>query len=194
MISSAEWLAHPGSVGKPIVGQVTIIREDGQEAPTGEQGLIYFAGGPGFEYHGNPVKTAEAYDAKGRSTLGDIGYVDAEGYVYLTDRKNHMIITGGVNVFPQEIENVLIGHDAVYDVTVFGLPDVEMGEIIQAVVQPREFANAGAALAAELIAYCRARLAHYKAPKRIDFREQLPRHDTGKIYTRLVKEEYLKGK
>jgi len=191
MISSAEWLEHPGSVGRPVVGSVHVIGEDGRELGPREQGLIYFAGGPKFEYHGNPEKTAEAYDSEGRSTLGDIGYVDEDGYVYLTDRKNHKVVTGGVNVFPQEIENVLITHDAVLDVAVFGLPDVEMGEVIQAVVQPREMARAGVELEAELIAFCRARLAHYKAPRKVDFRAELPRHDTGKIYTRLIKKEYL---
>ena len=191
MISSKEWLAHPGSVGRAFVGSLHILDDNGAELPTGDQGLVYFAGGPKFEYHGNPQKTRESYDAQGRSTLGDIGYLDAEGYLYLTDRKHNMIITGGVNVFPQEIENVLIGHPQVIDVAVFGLPDIEMGETIQAVVQPRDMANAGPALVAELIEYCRSRLARYKAPRQIDFRSELPRHDTGKIYTRLIKNEYL---
>jgi fatty-acyl-CoA synthase len=191
MISSQEWLAHPGSVGRAFVGSIHILNEQGQTMPNGEQGLVYFEGGPKFEYHGNPERTREAYDALGRSTLGDIGYLDAEGYLYLTDRRNNLIITGGVNVFPQEIENVLITHPAVLDVAVFGLPDVEMGEIIQAVVQARDLANAGPALEQELIALCRERLAHYKAPRSVEFREVLPRHDTGKIYTRLLKAEYL---
>ncbi len=191
MITSQEWLAHPGSVGRAFVGSIHILDEQGRELPAGETGLVYFAGGPRFEYHGNPERTREAYDAQGRSTLGDIGHLDAEGYLYLTDRRNNLIITGGVNVFPQEIENLLIAHPAVIDVAVFGLPDVEMGEIIQAVVQPRDMAQAGAALEQELIAYCRSKLAHYKAPRRVDFRPQLPRHDTGKIYTRLLKAEYL---
>jgi long-chain acyl-CoA synthetase len=193
MISSVEWLTHPGSVGRAYVGKLHILDENGVELPPGKQGLIYFEGGPTFEYHGNPDKTREAYVAQGWSTLGDIGYLDEEGYLYLTDRKNNMIITGGVNVFPQETENVLITHPKVMDVAVFGLPDVEMGEVIKAVVQPRDMADAGAALANELIALCRSRLAHYKAPRSIDFRAELPRHDTGKIYTRLLKDEYLRG-
>jgi acyl-CoA synthetase (AMP-forming)/AMP-acid ligase II len=193
MISSAEWLAHPGSVGRAYVGSLHVLDEHGAELPPGQQGLVYFAGGPTFEYHGNPARTREAYDAKGRSTLGDIGYLDADGYLYLTDRKNNMIVTGGVNVFPQEIEHVLITHPRVMDVAVFGLPDLEMGETIKAVVQPCDMAEAGAALASELIALCRSRLAHYKAPRSIDFRAQLPRHDTGKIYTRLLKDEYLRA-
>ncbi len=191
MISSAEWLEHPGSVGRPFVGRIHIVGEDGEELPPGERGLVYFSGGPSFEYHRNPQKTREAYDALGRSTLGDIGYLDADGYLYLTDRKNNLIITGGVNVFPQEIENVLITHPKVLDAAVFGLPDVDMGETIKAVIQPREMRDAGPALAAELIELCRERLAHYKAPRSVDFCERLPRHDTGKIYTRLLKSEYL---
>jgi long-chain acyl-CoA synthetase len=192
MLSSAEWLAHLGSVGRAVVGSLHIVGENGADLPPGQQGLVYFAGGPKFEYHGNPVKTREAYDPQGRSTLGDIGYLDTDGYLYLTDRQNNLIITGGVNVFPQEIENVLITHQKILDVAVFGLPDVEMGEVIKAVVQPRDMADAGEALAAELIALCRERLAHYKAPRSIDFRAELPRHDTGKIYTRLLKDEYLR--
>ena len=191
MISSQEWLQHPGSVGKAFVGAIHILDDEGTELPTGETGLVYFSGGPRFEYHGNAERTREAYDRQGRSTLGDIGYLDADGYLYLTDRRNNLIITGGVNVFPQEIENVLITHPEVLDVAVFGLPDVEMGEAIKAVVQPRSVEHAGPALAQELIALCRARLAHYKAPRSIDFRADLPRHDTGKIYTRLLKAEYL---
>ena len=194
IISSAEWLAHPGSVGRAFVGSIHILDDDGRDLPQGEQGLVYFAGGPIFEYHGNPRKTREAFDEQGRSTLGDIGYLDAEGYLYLTDRKNNMIITGGVNVFPQEIENVLIMHPKVLDVAVFGLPDIEMGETIKAVVSPRELSDAGAALEAELIALCRSKLAHYKAPRSVDFRAELPRHDTGKIYTRILRDEYLSHK
>lgn len=191
MISSREWLEHPGSVGRAFVGGVHILGEDGAELPPGERGLVYFSGGPNFEYHRNPDQTREAYDALGRSTLGDIGYLDADGYLYLTDRKNNLIITGGVNVFPQEIENLLITHPQVLDAAVFGVPDADLGEAIKAVVQPRDMCSAGSELAAELIALCRSRLAHYKAPRSVDFREQLPRHDTGKIYTRLLRSEYL---
>jgi long-chain acyl-CoA synthetase len=191
MISSAEWLDHPGSVGRAFVGAIHILDDTGHELPPGSQGLVYFSGGPGFQYHRNAQKTQEAYDALGRSTLGDIGYLDRDGYLYLTDRKNNLIITGGVNVFPQEIENLLITHPKVLDAAVFGLPDLEMGETIKAVVQPRDPGVGGPALAAELIEYCRSHLAHYKAPRSIDFRVQLPRHDTGKIYTRLLKDEYL---
>jgi len=194
MISSKEWLEHPGSVGRAFMGAIHILSEAGEEQPSGVPGLVYFSGGPQFEYHHDPERTRTAYDARGRSTLGDIGYLDAEGYLYLTDRRNNLIITGGVNVYPQEIENLLVSHPKVLDAAVFGLPDLEMGEVIQAVVQPREMGEAGPALAAELIEFCRGRLAHYKAPRAVDFRAQLPRHDTGKIYTRLLKEEYLRGR
>jgi fatty-acyl-CoA synthase len=193
MITSQEWLEHPGSVGRPFFGTVHILGENGEELPAGQHGLVYFGGGPRFEYHGQPEKTREAYDALGRSTLGDIGYVDADGYLYLTDRRNNLVVTGGVNVYPQEVENVLIGHPKVFDVAVFGLPDVEMGETIKAVVQPVDLREAGPELERELIAHCRERLARYKAPASIDFRAELPRHDTGKIYTRLLKREYLAG-
>jgi fatty-acyl-CoA synthase len=191
MISSEEWLRHPGSVGRAFVGSLHILDEDGSELPPGQIGVVYFDGGPQFEYHGNPEKTRAAYDARGRSTLGDIGYLDDEGYLYLTDRKHFMIISGGVNIYPQEIENLLIMHPQVMDVAVFGLPDPEMGEFVQAVVQPRDMGAAGPYLAHELIHYCRTHLANYKAPRSIDFRTHLPRHDTGKIYTRLLKDEYL---
>jgi len=193
MISSAEWLAHPGSVGRPLFGTVHILDEQGHELPPGEQGLVYFGDGPRFEYHGQPDKTREAYDALGRSTLGDIGYVDEDGYLYLTDRRNNLVVTGGVNVFPQEVENVLITHPEVYDVAVFGVPDLDLGEKIVAVVQPLDPGHAGPEFADALIRYCRERLARFKVPQSIDFRSELPRHDTGKIYTRLLRSEYVDG-
>lgn len=191
LISTDEWLLHPGSVGRAFVGSIHILDEHGKERPVGETGIVYFSGGPRFQYHNDPERTRDAYDAQGRSTLGDIGYLDTAGYLYLTDRRNNLVITGGVNVFPQEIENVLITHPEVMDVAVFGVPDVEMGERLVAVVQPRDPAAAGPALAAELQQWVRSRLAGYKIPRRVDFRGELPRHDTGKIYTRLLKAEYL---
>lgn len=191
MISSREWLAHPGSVGRAFMGAIHILDDEGRELPPGSQGTVYFSGGPRFEYHRNPAKTQEAHDLHGRSTLGDIGYLDEEGYLYLTDRRNNLVITGGVNVFPQEVENLLVTHPKVLDAAVFGLPDLEMGELIKAVVQLCDPGEASPDVAEELIEFCRAHLAHYKAPRSVDFRTQLPRHDTGKIYTRLLKEEYL---
>ncbi|ADG88617.1 acyl-CoA synthetase [Thermobispora bispora] len=187
-----EWLSHKGTVGRPLLGVVHILDEDGNELPPRQTGTIYFSDGPQFVYHDDPEKTRAAQDPKGRgwTTLGDIGYVDEEGYLYLTDRRAYMIISGGVNIYPQEAENVLALHPKVADVAVIGVPDPEMGEQVKAVVQPVSMADAGPELEAELIEYCRARLAHYKCPKSVDFREELPRHPTGKLYKRLLRDEY----
>jgi long-chain acyl-CoA synthetase len=192
--NSEQWLAHPGTVGAPLNCEVHIVGEDGVEKPVGESGTIYFAGGSDFEYHGDPVKTAEAHLAQGWATLGDVGCVDADNFLYLTDRKANMIISGGVNIYPQEAENLLALHPKVADVAVFGVPDEEMGEQVKAVVQPVDWSEAGPALEAELIAYCRAHLAHLKCPKSVDFDAELPRHPTGKLYKRLVKDRYWEGR
>jgi acyl-CoA synthetase (AMP-forming)/AMP-acid ligase II len=192
--NSQDWLAHKGTVGKPIVGVVHIVDEDGEEAPTGESGTVYFEGEAAstFEYHNDAEKTADSRDPKGRgwSTLGDVGYLDDDGYLYLTDRKAYMIITGGVNVYPQEAENVLALHPKVNDVAVFGVPNDDFGEEVKAVVEPAAMEEAGPALAQELIAYCKEHLADIKCPRSIDFRSELPRHPTGKLYKRLLKDEY----
>ncbi|MFC6882109.1 MULTISPECIES: AMP-binding protein [Actinomadura] len=191
---SDDWLAHKGTVGRPLLGEIHVCDEDGNELPPGEAGALYFGGGPTFEYHGDAEKTAASRDPWGRgwSTLGDVGYVDADGFLYLTDRRSYMIISGGVNIYPQEAENVLAVHPKVADVAVFGVPDAEMGEAVKAVVQPADPEEAGPALEAELIAYCREHLAHYKCPRTVDFRAELPRHPTGKLYKRLLKDEYWK--
>lgn len=191
-VGSKDWLAHKGTVGRSLLGVVHICDEEGDELPPGEHGTVYFSGGPSFEYHGDPDKTRASHDPQGRgwSTLGDIGYVDEEGFLYLTDRRSYMIISGGVNIYPQEAENLLSVHPKVADVAVLGVPDEEMGEQVKAVVQPADPADAGPALEAELIAYCRAHLAHYKCPKSVDFRDELPRHPTGKLYKRLLRDEY----
>ncbi|GIH48841.1 Acyl-CoA synthetase (AMP-forming)/AMP-acid ligase II [Microbispora rosea] len=187
-----DWLAHKGTVGRPLLGVPHVCDEDGDELPPGEHGTVYFSDGPRFEYHGDPAKTASVQDPHGRgwTTLGDIGYLDEDGFLYLTDRRSYMIISGGVNIYPQEAENVLAMHPEVADVAVFGVPDPEMGEQVKAVVQPADPACAGPVLEAELIAYCRERLAHYKCPKSVDFRDELPRHPTGKLYKRLLRDEY----
>ncbi|WP_019634376.1 acyl-CoA synthetase [Actinomadura atramentaria] len=187
-----DWLAHPGTVGRPLLGEIHVCDESGAEVPPGEQGTLYFGGGPEFEYHGDRAKTEASRDPLGRgwSTLGDIGRVDADGFLYLTDRRSYMIISGGVNVYPQEAENVLAVHPKVADAAVFGVPDAEMGEAVHAVVQPADPADAGPELAAELIAFCRDRLAHYKCPRTVDFRAELPRHPTGKLFKRLLRDEY----
>ena len=188
-ITPQEWLARPGSVGKAILGEIRVLGDDDSVLPAGETGRIYFAGGPGFSYHNDPEKTASVTGAHG-ATFGDIGHVDEEGYLFLTDRAAFMIISGGVNVYPQEAENALTLHPEVADVAVFGVPDAEMGEAVKAVVQPRDMARAGPELEAELTAFVRARLSHVKCPKTIDFMAELPRHDTGKLYKRLLKDKY----
>jgi len=188
--TSAEWLVHPGTVGRSLAGQVKIVDEEGSEAPLGAVGQVYFAGGPKFAYHNDPEKTAAAYHPQGWSSLGDVGYVDAEGYLYLTDRKAYMIISGGVNIYPQEAENVLVTHPAVVDAAVFGIPNEEMGEEVKAIVQPLDMGSAGPELAAELLAFCRARLSHVKCPRSVDFAAELPRTPTGKLLKRVLRDRY----
>ena len=190
--SSAEWLAHPGTVGRALAVNVKIVAEGGEEVLTGEIGQVYFTEGLPFSYHNDPEKTKAAYNDKGWSTLGDVGYVDDEGYLYLTDRKAYTIISGGVNIYPQEVENLLIGHPDVADVAVFGIPHEEMGEEVKAVVQPADMSRAGSKLEAELIAFCRAHLSHVKCPRTIDFDPELPRTPTGKLLKRIVRDRYWK--
>ena len=192
--NSEDWLAHRGSVGKALIGTLHIVGEDGEELPIGESGTVYFEGDAAatFEYHNDPEKTASSRDARGRgwSTLGDVGYLDEDGFLYLTDRKAYMIITGGVNVYPQEAENVLALHPKVSDVAVLGVPNDDFGEEVKAVVVPAEGIEPTPELERELIAYCREHLADVKCPRSIDFRAELPRHPTGKLYKRLLKDEY----
>lgn len=190
MVTAQQWLEHPGTVGRAIHGILHICDEDGNDLPPRREGLVYFEGGSEFQYHNDPVKTAEARNKHGWSTLGDIGWVDEEGYLYLTDRKSFMIISGGVNIYPQEIENHLVGHPKVADVAVIGGPHADMGEEVIAVVQPMDMADAGDALAADLTAWCRTALSGVKTPRRFDFRAELPRHPTGKLYKRLLRDEY----
>jgi len=190
MIGSADWLAHPGSVGRPIYGAVRICDEAGEPLPPRAEGLVYFEGGGKFVYHNDAGKTAEAANRHGWTTLGDIGWLDEQGYLYLTDRKSFMIISGGVNIYPQEIENLLITHPRVADAAVIGAPCPDMGEKVVAVVQPLDWADATDAFAAELHEWTRARLSGVKTPRQIDFRAELPRHATGKLYKRLLRDEY----
>ena len=193
-ITSPEWLTHRGSVGRALTGIVRICNEDGDEVPRGTTGQVFFEkSDPNqqlFEYHNDPEKTAQSRNKHGWTTLGDIGFQDEEGYLYLTDRKSFMIISGGVNIYPQEIENLLVTHPKVTDAAVFGAPDAEMGEKVVAVVQPANMAEAGPALAEELAAYLAPQLSRVKMPRQIDFREQLPREATGKLYKRLLFDEY----
>ena len=193
-INSADWLAHPGSVGRSMLGPIHILDEEGGEQPPGRVGTVWFeppANRPGFEYHKDEQKTRDSFNDRGWSTVGDMGYLDEDGYLYLTDRRTFMIVSGGVNIYPQEAENLLIDHPKVYDVAVFGVPDPEMGERVHGVVQPVEWDEATQPeLERELLAYCRENLAHYKCPKAIDFDRELPREQTGKLYKRLLRDRY----
>jgi long-chain acyl-CoA synthetase len=193
---SAQWLAHPGTVGRPILGELLILDEDGAPCPTGTDGTIWFRGATAFEYFQDPAKTADSRAGDGdatMSTVGDVGHVDADGYLYLTDRKSYMIISGGVNIYPQETENLLSSHPAVLDVAVIGVPNADLGEEVKAVVQAADPASAGPELAQELIEYSRARLAHFKCPRTVDFVDELPRYPTGKLYKRLLRDAYWAG-
>jgi len=192
MIDSAQWLEHRGSVGKPILSVVHVLDDDGNELGSGEVGVIWFEpqGTLSFEYHKDEEKTASAHDEHGWSTVRDMGYLDDDGYLYLTDRQTFMIVSGGVNIYPQEAENLLVTHPKVMDCAVFGVPDDEMGEAVKAVVQPIEMDDAGPELERELLEFCREHLAHYKSPRSVDFEPELPRHETGKLYKRLLRDRY----
>ena len=192
-IGPDEWLAHPGSVGKPLT-PVHIVGEGGAELPTHEAGEIFFEGGPAFEYFKDPDKTASVTNAQGWRTLGDVGYVDADGYLYLTDRSTFMIVSGGVNIYPQEAENLLVMHPKLVDAAVFGVPNDEFGEEVKAVVQPVDGVEPGPELARELIEFCRDHLASYKCPKTVDFDAELPRDPNGKLYKRRIRERYWQGR
>ena len=190
--SPDEWLAHPGTVGRSVMGVIHICDEDGLELPSGEPGIVYFElPAMPFEYLKDPGKTRDAQHPEHANwtALGDVGYVDDDGFLYLTDRATFMIISGGVNIYPQEIENEMVMHPKVADVAVIGVPNPDMGEEVKAIVQPLEGVEAGAALGEELMAYARERIAHYKCPKSIDFRAELPRLPTRKLYKRLLKDE-----
>jgi acyl-CoA synthetase (AMP-forming)/AMP-acid ligase II len=189
-ISSEEWLTHKGSVGRALTAVLHICDDNGDDVPVGQEGTVFFESATVFSYHNDPAKTASATNKHGWTTLGDVGRLDEEGYLYLTDRKSFMIISGGVNIYPQEIENHLVTHPKVQDVAVIGGPHDEMGEQVIAVVQPLDMADAGDALRDELTAYAREKLSGIKIPRRIDFRAELPRHDTGKLYKRLLRDEY----
>jgi long-chain acyl-CoA synthetase len=192
--TSEEWLAHRGTVGKSVLGEILILDDDGRPCPTGTSGTVWFKGATAFEYYNDPEKTAAARDAAGEaSTVGDVGYLDDDGYLYLTDRKTYMIISGGVNIYPQETENLLITHDKVMDAAVLGVPNDDLGEEVKAVVQPVDGVTPGPELERELIAFCRQHLAHYKCPRSIDFEAELPRLPTGKLYKRLLRDRYWEG-
>jgi long-chain acyl-CoA synthetase len=194
--NSEQWLAHKGTVGQCILGELLVLDDQGNECPTGTPGTVWFRGATSFEYYHAPDKTAESRRATDKgvmSTVGDVGYVDEEGYLYLTDRATYMIISGGVNIYPQETENLLITHPKVMDAAVIGVPNDDLGEEVKAVVQPVDGVEPGPALERELIAFCREHLAHYKCPRTIDFESELPRLPTGKLYKRLLRDKYWQG-
>ncbi|HBC16781.1 MAG TPA: acyl-CoA synthetase [Erythrobacter sp.] len=190
LIKAEDWLTHPGSVGKAIHGTLHVCDAEGEEVPAGQDGLLYFENDLIPTYHNDPEKTREAMHPKGWMTLGDIGHVDEDGFLYLTDRKSHMIISGGVNIYPQEIENLLVTHDKVMDAAVIGAPCPDFGEKVVAVVQPIDMVEAGEALEAELRDFLAPSLSKIKMPKLFDFRAQLPREANGKLYKRELRDEY----
>ena len=189
-IGPEEWLARPGSVGRAMWGRPMICDDDGNVLPPRQTGAIYFADGAAFEYHNDPEKTAASRNIHGWTTIGDLGWLDEAGYLYLTDRKSFMIISGGVNIYPQEIEDALLLHPRVLDAAVIGAPDPEMGEQVVAVVQPVDWADAGPDLRDELMAWLRPRIGRIKLPRRIDFDPALPRTPAGKLVKRLVRDRY----
>ena len=196
-VTSEEWLQHKGTVGRAVLGELVIRDEDGNECPTGVPGTVWFRGATSFSYWQAPEKTAESRHETEQgieSTVGDVGYVDEDGWLFLTDRKTHMIISGGVNIYPQETENLLITHPKVLDAAVIGVPNEDLGEEVKAVVQVAEGVVAGPELERELIAFCREHLAHFKCPRTVDFADELPRLPTGKLYKRLLRDRYWTGK
>ncbi|HTO63878.1 MAG TPA: AMP-binding protein [Bradyrhizobium sp.] len=193
--SSAEWLAHRGTVGRVLFGDLHILDENMKECPTGTAGTVWFKTASAFEYFNDPEKTREARSPDGSmSTVGDVGYVDGDNYLHLTDRATFMIISGGVNIYPQECENLLITHPKIADAAVFGVPNPDLGEEVKAVVQPMPGIEPCEALAEELIAFCSQSLSRQKVPRSIDFEEQLPRLPTGKLYKRLLRDRYWGNK
>ena len=189
-IDSRDWLSHKGSVGRAALGAIHVLDDEGNELPPNEIGQVYFESDSKFEYFGEAEKTRGAYNSAGWATLGDVGYLDEEGYLYLTDRKNFMIISGGVNIYPQEIENCLILHEKVADVAVLGVPNEEFGEEVCAVVQPAVGVTVGDGIAKELIDWCRDRISHVKSPRQLHFIDELPRLENGKLYKRWLIENY----
>jgi long-chain acyl-CoA synthetase len=192
LVDSATWLKHPGTVGRPMVpGLVKVADDTGTELPRGEVGLVFLLAPPStkFDYYGDSEKTAGAF-RDDYFTLGDMGYMDADGFLFLTDRTANLIISGGVNIYPAEVDAVLLEHPAVGDVATIGVPDDEWGEAVKAVVQPADGVAGDADLAEELMAFCRERLAHFKCPRSVDFTDALPREDTGKIFKRKLREQY----
>jgi long-chain acyl-CoA synthetase len=193
--NSQEWLSHKGTVGRVLLGELHVLDDDMKPLPTGTAGTLWFKTATPFEYFNDPAKTREARSEDGTmSTVGDVGYVDADGYLYLTDRATFMIISGGVNIYPQECENLLITHPKVADAAVFGVPNADLGEEVKAVVQLMPGVPKTGATAEELIAFCGQHLARQKVPRSVDFEDELPRLPTGKLYKRLLRDRYWGSK
>ena len=193
--NSQEWLAHKGTVGRVLLGELHVLDDDMKPLPAGTAGTLWFKTATPFEYFNDPAKTREARSGDGAmSTVGDVGYVDADGYLYLTDRATFMIISGGVNIYPQECENLLITHPKVADAAVFGVPNADLGEEVKAVVQLMPGVPKTGATAEELIAFCGQHLARQKVPRSVDFEDELPRLPTGKLYKRLLRDRYWGNK
>lgn len=187
-ITSPEWLEHPGSVGRAVYGEIHIVDDAGDELPTGEIGSVYFAGTREFRYLNDPAKTQDARNARGWQTIGDLGHLDADGYLYLSDRRSDLILSGGVNIYPQEIESALVIHPAVADVAVIGVPDDEMGERVHAVIELAQGVEPGDAVTDELVAHCRIHLAGFKQPRSMAFVDEVPRTPSGKLLRRRLRE------
>jgi long-chain acyl-CoA synthetase len=191
LVTPEQWLAKPGTVGQAISGDIRIVDDEtGELCPTGEVGCIYFANGPSVSYHKDPEKTASIQNQQGWFTCGDMGFLDEEGYLYLSDRKDFMIISGGVNIYPQETEDLLQQHPDVFDAAVFGVPDPDFGQAVKAVVQLHLGVDADESKEEELIGFCRDRMSSIKCPRSIDFTESMPRMENGKLFKKLLIAEY----
>tara|TARA_B100000575_G_scaffold286465_1_gene283279 strand:- start:858 stop:1541 length:684 start_codon:yes stop_codon:yes gene_type:complete len=189
--NTEEWLAHKGTVGKIVLGELAVLDDDMQPVPMGEPGTLWFQTATEFSYHNDPEKTAESTSADGSmTTVGDVGYVDADGFLYLTDRKTFMIISGGVNIYPQECEDLLISHPKVEDAAVFGVPNTDLGEEVKAVVQTATGITGDDALTEELLVYLSEHLSRQKIPRSVDYVTEMPRLPTGKLYKRLLRDKY----
>jgi long-chain acyl-CoA synthetase len=194
LCNSEQWLAHKGTVGKPLGAELLILDDDGNPCAVGTPGTVWFKGATNFTYFNDPNKTAESRNIAGdTSSVGDVGYVDEDGFLYLTDRKTYMIISGGVNIYPQETENLLITHPKVMDAAVIGVPNEDLGEEVKAVVQLMDDVEPSDEVAQELIQFCGEHLARFKVPRSVDFEKELPRLPTGKLYKRLLRDRYWEG-
>jgi long-chain acyl-CoA synthetase len=192
---SQEWLAHPGTVGRVLMGDLHILNEDMTPTPKGESGEVWFKTANPFEYFDDAERTMQARSADGTmSTVGDVGYLDDDGFLHLTDRSTFMIISGGVNIYPQECENLLITHPLVMDAAVFGVPNEDLGEEVKAVIQLMPGVNESAQITEQLVAFCLENLARHKCPKSFDFSDALPRLPTGKLYKKPLRDAYWKGR